>query len=784
MKMRFLTALAISLGVAGCANPTVNTIKDTKALSTYTTPAPAQKSAAALKDPDAYRSNDPGRSYSLTLKNADLRDVLLLLSKESGVSIVAERGLRGTVQIEARNKKLGELLYTILKPLGYTASVENGLILVGRPKLTTRTFRMNYLKDTRNSSSNTNVSGFVAGGSGSVSVSTAGKSDFWGAIETSLEMFVFGTSGKGRREGGGYIVGEAEKTPATESKAATSGTSDKKGAVSEPGDPMLSNTQLNENQLKQLVVNELAGIIQITDFPENLDKVASFLADVEEGSKRQVLIQAHIMEVSLNDSFSMGIDWKTIIDKSSNFSIAQTLIPSSGASAASSVFKISAAGDSYGVMLDAMKEQGNINMLSSPKITALNNQKAVIKLTTKEVSWISSKTTQNNAIGGQDTFTTTPQVDEVGIFLDVTPQIAPDGSIIMQIHPSVSEIREMSTSPDKSSTKPVINVREIDTMVDAKAGETIVIAGLISDKLSESKRSVPVLGDIPYLGSLFSYSNQVRTKNELVIMMTPYFLNAKSIDEIRKEHEKRLQNIGGDFHLINNLGSLVTEKSSRDWIMGSEPHRVQQKTATEDTPVKKSSDVTPTTVPTAKTAPSAPPETKAVQQPESKRPADPAPVSAATSQQLERQQATIVRLENEVSAAQERLKRERQENEERSAEERRAADAARQAQLKKIEELQNTPAIETVNVSAKESAQQTVPKDSPPAAVSVQTVSVTTDREQILYRSAVTAYKIGDCTESIKIFDAFTKSYPDSPFISDAAYYRKDCVDRLASTDK
>jgi MSHA biogenesis protein MshL len=782
MKMRFLMALAIPLGVAGCANPTVNTIKDTKALSTYTAPAPAQKSAATLKDPDAYRSNDPGRSYSLTLKNADLRDVLLLLSKESGVSIVAERGLRGTVQIEARNKKLGELLYTILKPLGYTASVENGLILVGRPKLTTRTFRMNYLKDTRNSSSNTNVSGFVAGGSGSVSVSTAGKSDFWGAIETSLEMFVFGTSGKGRREGGGYIVGEAEKTPASESKAATSGTADKKGALSESGDPMLSNTQLNENQLKQLVVNELAGIIQITDFPENLDKVASFLTDVEEGSKRQVLIQAHIMEVSLNDSFSMGIDWKTIIDKSSNFSIAQTLIPSTSgaASAASSVFKISAAGDSYGVMLDAMKQQGNINMLSSPKITALNNQKAVIKLTTKEVSWVSSKTTQNNAIGGQDTFTTTPQVDEVGIFLDVTPQIAPDGSIIMQIHPSVSEIREMSTSPDKSSTKPVINVREIDTMVDAKAGETIVIAGLISDKLSESKRSVPVLGDIPYLGSLFSYSNQVRTKNELVIMMTPYFLNAKSIDEIRKEHEKRLQNIGGDFHLINNLGSLVTEKSSRDWIMGSEPHRVQQKTSVEETPVRKGSDVMPATVPTAKAATAAHQETKTVPQPEAKRPAEPAPVSAATSQQLERQQATIVRLESEVSAAQERLKRERQENEERNAEERRAADAARQAQLKKIEELQNAPVIETVNVSAKESVQQTVPKDSPPAVASVQTVSVTTDREQILYRSAVTAYKIGDCTESIKIFDAFTKSYPGSPFISDAAYYRKDCLDRLA----
>ena len=589
-----LAVLAIPLVMIGCVNPTASKIKDTMALPAYSAPVPPQIPVVTPKDPDEYRSSNPGKTYSLTLKNADLRDVLMLLSKESGVSIVAERGLRGTVQVEASNKKLGELLYTILKPLGYTASVENGMILVGRPKLTTRTFRVNYIKDTRNSSSNMNVSGFAAGGSGSVSVSTAGKSDFWGAIESSLEMFVFGTSGKGKREGGGYIVGEAEKKSGADGKPANTGTTDRKTTSSESEDQLLSSTQLNENQLKQLVVNEMAGIIQITDFPENLDKIASFLTDVEEGSKRQVLIQAHIMEVSLKDSFSLGIDWKVILDKASNFSIAQTLIPTrtTTATTGNNVFRISGSGSDFGVMLDAMKEQGNVNMLSSPKITALNNQKAVIKLTTKEVSWVSTKTT-STTLAGSDTYTTTPQIDEVGIFLDVTPQIGQNGSIVMQIHPSVSEIREMSTSPDKTSTKPIIDVREIDTMVDAKAGETIVIAGLISDKLQETKNSVPLLGDIPYLGALFSYSNQTRKKTELVIMMTPYFLNSKTIDEIRRDHEKRMQNIGGDFHLINTMGSMITEKSSRDWIMKSEPNRVQPADSPEAPPARKDSAVTP-----------------------------------------------------------------------------------------------------------------------------------------------------------------------------------------------
>ncbi|OGU16139.1 MAG: hypothetical protein A2076_05730 [Geobacteraceae bacterium GWC2_53_11] len=783
MNKQFIAALAIPLGIAGCVNPTVNKTKDTRALPTYSAPTLPQKTAPTPKVAEAYRYSDPGRAYSLTLKNADLRDVLMLLSKESGVSIVAERGLRGTVQIEAKNKKLGELLYTILKPLGYTASIENGLILVGRPKLTTRTFRMNYLKDTRNSSSNMSVSGFAAGGSGSVSVSTTGKSDYWGALETSLEMFVFGTSGKGKREDGGYIVGETEKKPAAESKSGVSGT-DKKITATESDDPMLSSTQLSENQLKQLVVNEMAGIIQITDFPENLDKIALFLADVEEGSKRQVLIQAHIMEVSLSDSYAMGIDWKTIINKSSNFSIAQSILPtgSGAATAGSNVFKISAVGDSFGVMLDAMKEQGNVNMLSSPKISALNNQKAVIKLTTKEVSWVSTKTTATTT-NGSDTFTTTPQVDEVGIFLDVTPQIGPDGSVIMQIHPSVSEIREMSISPDKTSTKPIIDVREIDTMVDAKAGETVVIAGLISDKLLEAKRGVPLLGDIPYLGALFSYNKQTRTKSELVIMMTPYFLNAKSIDEIRRDHEKRMQNIGGDFHLINNIGSMVTEKSSRDWIMRSEPNRVQPASVTDEpaAPKRGESSLLP---PAATPATS---QTKTVTQPEASKPVETSQqtpvISPETAQQLEQQQAAIARLKMDVADAEERLKRERLENEARSSEERRIADAARQAQLRKIEELQNSASIQPVSTPATVPVQPQ-PAEAPQPPAAVQTVSVTTDREQTLYRSAVTAYKIGDCSESIKAFDTFTKEYPGSPFISDAAYYRKDCADRLASSNK
>jgi MSHA biogenesis protein MshL len=381
-------------------------------------------------------------------------------------------------------------------------------------------------------------------------------------------MLVFGTSGMGKRDGGGYIRGENEKKINTKQEIATTKTNS--STTIEIDDPLISSTQLTENRLKQLLVNEIAGIIMVTDYPENLDKIAAFLADVEEGSKRQVLIQAHILEVTLRDTFSLGVNWQAVINSGAAYTLTQGTVGAAALANSTGLFKFNASGKDFGVFLDALKDQGNINMLSSPKISALNNQKAVIKLTTKQVSWIKTQTTL--ASGGlQQDITYQPQIDEVGIFLDVTPQIAADGKITMQIHPSVSEVRDFS-SPNNDpllGSKPVINVREIDTMAEAKSGETIVIAGLISDKLNEIKRSIPLLGDIPYIGMLFSSSKQERVKSELVIMMTPYVLNSKNVDEILKEHEQRMRDMGGSFHLINNLGSLITEKSSRDWMMNT-----------------------------------------------------------------------------------------------------------------------------------------------------------------------------------------------------------------------
>lgn len=819
MRKIVTPVLILSLLGGGCVNPNMARYQDStlpvtppSSISTVS-PRPAGTPESG-KQQDAYRETDSGKRYSLTLKDAELRDVLVLLSRESNVPIVADRDVEGRVTVNLANKKLGEILYTILKPLEMTARVENGIIIVGRPAMITRTYQINYLKDKRETASNTSSGG-------GVKIATSGSSDFWPAIESALEVLIFGTSGKGTRNGSGYIRGDVETREVSEKEGGVTVEAKGKGdRTSEPGrnDENLGKMTTSSGSLnltgsgrsqatsyqrqdiktkRQLIVNELAGIVQVTDYSDNIDKITSFLADIEPAIKRQVMIQAHIIEVSLSDGFSLGLNWRAIADKATNLSFSQALMPVTAltGTAANPVpvplnqnaFNISGGNGDFSLLLDAMKEQGQIKILSSPKISALNNQKAVIKLTTQEVSWdfktkdTSSGNTTNTNSGYES------KIIEVGIFLDVTPQISEDGTITMQVHPSISEVKSVSVSPDNKSTMPIIDTREIDTTAIAKSGDTIVIAGLIVDKLRESKRSVPLLGDIPYAGALFSSSSTIRAKTELVIMLTPYVLNTKNLEEIRKEHEQRLQNISGDFHLINNLGSMVTEKNSRDWIMRSEPNRLKTEPSNPGaTESMRAVPVTPSigspqnqeSIPTL--APTMPkrPEIGVQALPQASPTVSKTDAPADSAIGTEKQMLEIKRLEQEVRISRELLESERRQN------------------LKLAEEAKRPEIIKAAGAPRSVSPERAVTPGNPafsasqPVAASlpalqpgsypesVQTISVTSEQEQVLYRSAVTAYKTGDCKASISSFNRFLTLYPNSPFAQDAVYYRKDCTDR------
>jgi len=516
--------------LTGCVVAQMESISETMALpEADVAPTPAQvmvapEAMASVAEPaqEVGVQAAPARLFSVTFSEVELAAALAMLSRESGVPIIIRGGATGKVTADIENRSLGEILYAILEPLQLRAVVENGLIMVAAPRLVSQTFQVSYINNKRNSTSTTNASvssgssgtstttessssgsssrtsSGNTGGQGNVSVSTTGTTDFWPSIKSGLEAIIFGAGGR---------------------KEATG---------------------------KQLVINEMAGVIYVTDDADNMAEIRRYLAEVEDAVKRQVLIQAHIVEVTFNDSYAMGIDWDYIFNGSNHdFGLHQKL-----ALSPSNFFQLDLKAGDFTALLDAMQKVGKVNMMSSPKISTLNNQKAVIKLTTKEVTWVTEVIVSGTS-GTTQTFIN-PQIDEVGLFLDVTPSISESNRVTLQIHPSISEIVDTSTSPSGSS-KPIINVREVDTLADVQSGQTVVIAGLISDRFQNTRSSVPLFGDIPLIGNFFSHLSQEKKKVELVIFLTPYVVDRQLSDRIRQGHELRLEQI----REINHLSCLA-----------------------------------------------------------------------------------------------------------------------------------------------------------------------------------------------------------------------------------
>jgi type II secretory pathway component GspD/PulD (secretin) len=181
-------------------------------------------------------------------------------------------------------------------------------------------------------------------------------------------------------------------------------------------------------------------------------------------------------------------------------------------------------------IVQAISEQGDVKILSNPTISTLNNQKAIIRVGDQDVFFITG------AIATQNTVTQTiqPMTIDIGIILDVTPQIAEDGTIIMNIHPSITEKTGEKATPDGKTTFPLLSVRETDTTVRVKESQTIIIAGLMAEKKEEASIGVPLLKSIPLLGHLFRYKTENKKNSELVIMITPTLQVGKRVEDFTK----------------------------------------------------------------------------------------------------------------------------------------------------------------------------------------------------------------------------------------------------------
>ncbi|MCB2382970.1 pilus (MSHA type) biogenesis protein MshL [Shewanella sp. SR1] len=457
------------------------------------------------------------RRFDVSAHDVDAKVFFPSLVQGTPLSVAVHPDVQGTISLSLKGVTLSEAIQVVEDIYGYEVSREGRILRVFPAGMRTETFPLNYLYMERDGLSVTSVSsGRISDSNNSNSNSSNNNSNNSGSSNNSSN------SSNGNNSSSN---GSSDSSNGTFIRSRTK--TDFWGELKETLTAIIGDT----GNGRQVVVTPQAGLVTIRAFPSELRQVRTFLNSAESHLQRQVILEAKIIEVTLSDGYQQGIQWDNVLGHVGNTNVNFGTSKGPGlsdkiTSAIGGVTSLSIKGSDFTTMINLLDTQGDVDVLSSPRVTASNNQKAVIKVGTDEyfVTDVSSTT-----VGGTPPVTT-PQVELTpffsGIALDVTPQIDSDGNVLLHVHPSVIDVKEQTKNikvSDASLELPLAQseIRESDTVIRAASGDVVIIGGLMKSENIEVVSQVPLLGDIPFLGELFKNRNKQKKKTELIILLKP-----------------------------------------------------------------------------------------------------------------------------------------------------------------------------------------------------------------------------------------------------------------------
>lgn len=508
---------------------------------------------APLKTPDYQPVSDDispakTRLVNIQARNSALGDILHVIADAAGLNLVINDGVQQdrTITITLKRVTADDALATILDSADYFYTIKDNILSIeatgtkvfelGHPALI-QGFNIDVGGDILGSASGLTATGSGSGssssssGSGSNSGSGSGSSgssnikgtinqstksdtkafDFWESLDKSLQL----------------LLGKQETAAAAMQSQATALL------------PQQRTTHLAPNQT--VIINRLTGTIVVTATRHNLNAIEKYLDLVKAALNRQVLVEARVIEVQLNDSLKFGIDWdflnnirwfNTTGAAAGGFGNAATAATNAVNSGA---FRLGYGGGNVQALLTALKTQGEVKTLSNPRINVMNGQTALLTVgrNTNYVAKISS--TISTGTGTTPIITYTADTANVlsGIMIGIAPNINSKGEIRMAITPIISDLvsltpTDIGSGDYKTNIQiPIVDLRELSTTVKVRDGEMIVIGGLISNKQDLQDEKIPFVGDIPWLGTLFSRKNYQDKRTELVVVLQPYLVGSE-----------------------------------------------------------------------------------------------------------------------------------------------------------------------------------------------------------------------------------------------------------------
>jgi general secretion pathway protein D len=570
------TALLIAAALAGCAQflpfvPTSEGHIDTrqvKAQPEQDIPAPVR--VTPFVPPP--RPAAPPQTYSVVVNEVPVKELLLALARDTKQNIDIHPTLSGLVSLNAINETLPAILERVSKQVNMRYRTEGNTIIVSPDTPYVKTYRVNYVNMTRDTTSSIGVSGELtvtgggssggsggSGGGGGASagggtgtsgsntvVRTTSRNDFWEQLRDNIRSILNSTrlqsmTADARAERLALVKQEQELRVKQLEAASRAGQAAPALATSLSGSTAAGAPQQSPLLPDDVVVNPVAGTITVNATDQQHQLVQKHIDSIVNVMQRQVMIEATIVEVTLSNNYQAGIDWARISQSGGGLEFATTFRGARLATAPFATLVYNRNNARPGQLmfdLSLLEQFGRTRVLSSPKLMALNNQTALLKVVDNIVYFeVSSSASQATTGGVLQTIATTAKTVAVGVVMSVTPQINEDGRVLLTVRPTVTRLRPEQPfvndpNPVLQVANPVpqIQVREMESVLQVGSAQTVILGGLMQDGVRRNRDQIPGADFVGALGELFRFRDESVSKTELVVFLRPTVIVNPSLD--------------------------------------------------------------------------------------------------------------------------------------------------------------------------------------------------------------------------------------------------------------
>jgi MSHA type pilus biogenesis protein MshL len=507
------------------------------------------------------------QTYSVVVNEVPVKDLLLALARDTKQNIDIYPGLSGLVSLNAIDETLPAILERVSKQVNMRYRVEGNTIVVSQDLPFVKTYRINYVNMTRDSTSSIGVSGelTISGGAAastsgtsgsSTKVTTSSKNDFWEQLRDNIRAILNSTrlqslTAEARGEHLTRVRQEQENRVKQLEAASRAGQGAPTLATSViAGAPGSAAPQQASLVPDDVIVNPVSGTVTINATEKQHQLVQQHIDSIVNAMQRQVLIEATIVEVTLNNNYQAGIDWSRLAVRG-GIELTQRLLGGFGAGlsqAGTNFFQLGYTNPDSRVgniraTVKLLEEFGDARVLSSPKLMALNNQTALLKVVDNIVYFeVSSSASQATTGGVLQTIATTAKTVAVGVVMSITAQINEDGRVLLTVRPTVTRLRPEQPfvrDPNPAlllpNLVPQIQVREMESVLQVGSAQTVILGGLMQDNVQRNREQIPGADQVGPAGELFRFRDERVNKSELVIFLRPTVIANPTLesDELR-----------------------------------------------------------------------------------------------------------------------------------------------------------------------------------------------------------------------------------------------------------